>query len=142
MNVESLNGKVHHALTLSIPPRYQREQESREREALMSSNFAPNDPNTTIMMDAALQHGTRLTNVHRDMDEMLATGSYMMGNLRDQHSVLKGAQRKILDVANTLGLSNTVMRLIERRAHQDKFVLFGGMLLSCVIMWLVWKYLT
>lgn len=66
----------------------------------------------------------------------------MMSNLREQHSALKGAQRKILDVANTLGLSNTVLRLIERRAYQDKYVLFGGMILSCVIMWLVWKYLT
>jgi len=122
--------------------RYQREQELREREALMSSNFAPNDANTTIMMDAALQQNTRLTNVHRDMDDMLTTGSYVMSNLRDQHSTLKGAHRKILDVANTLGLSNTVLRLIERRAYQDKYVLFGGMILSCVIMWLVWKYFT
>jgi len=108
----------------------------------MSSNFAPNDANTTIMMDAALQQNTRLTNVHRDMDDMLTTGSYVMSNLRDQHSTLKGAHRKILDVANTLGLSNTVLRLIERRAYQDKYVLFGGMILSCVIMWLVWKYFT
>lgn len=108
----------------------------------MSVNFTPNDANTTIMMDAALQHNSRLTNVNRDMDEMLTTGSYMMSNLREQHSALKGAQRKILDVANTLGLSNTVLRLIERRAYQDKYVLFGGMILSCVIMWLVWKYLT
>ena len=53
----------------------------------------------------------------------------------------QGAQRKILDVTNTLGLSNTVMRLIEKRQFQDKFILFGGMIVTCIIMYLVWVYL-
>ncbi|KAG8566736.1 hypothetical protein GDO81_013355 [Engystomops pustulosus] len=53
-----------------------------------------------------------------------------------------GTQKKILDVANMLGLSNTVMRLIEKRAFQDKVIMIGGMLLTCVIMFLVFKYLT
>ncbi|XP_040291566.1 Golgi SNAP receptor complex member 2 isoform X2 [Bufo bufo] len=53
-----------------------------------------------------------------------------------------GTQKKILDVANMLGLSNTVMRLIEKRAFQDKAIMIGGMLLTCVVMFLVIKYLT
>ncbi|XP_054657487.1 Golgi SNAP receptor complex member 2 isoform X3 [Grus americana] len=53
-----------------------------------------------------------------------------------------GTHRKILDVANMLGLSNTVMRLIEKRAFQDKYFMIGGMILTCVIMFLVVQYLT
>ncbi|XP_069807542.1 Golgi SNAP receptor complex member 2 isoform X2 [Dendropsophus ebraccatus] len=53
-----------------------------------------------------------------------------------------GTQKKILDVANMLGLSNTVMRLIEKRAFQDKAIMIGGMVLTCVFMFLVFKYLT
>lgn len=41
-----------------------------------------------------------------------------------------------------LGLSNTVMRLIEKRAGQDKFIMIGGMLLTCIVMFLVVKYLS
>ncbi|XP_071399873.1 Golgi SNAP receptor complex member 2 isoform X2 [Centroberyx affinis] len=52
-----------------------------------------------------------------------------------------GTHKKMLDVANMLGLSNTVMRLIERRATQDKFIMIGGMLLTCVFMFLVIRYL-
>nr|XP_039332305.1 Golgi SNAP receptor complex member 2 isoform X4 [Saimiri boliviensis boliviensis] len=37
-----------------------------------------------------------------------------------------GTQKKILDIANMLGLSNTVMRLIEKRAFQDKYFMIGG----------------
>ncbi|XP_041029675.1 Golgi SNAP receptor complex member 2 isoform X2 [Carcharodon carcharias] len=53
-----------------------------------------------------------------------------------------GAQKKILDVANMLGMSNTVMRLIEKRAFQDKFIMIGGMVVTCIIMVLAVKYLT
>ncbi|XP_071584940.1 Golgi SNAP receptor complex member 2 isoform X2 [Heliangelus exortis] len=53
-----------------------------------------------------------------------------------------GTQKKILDVVNTLGLSNTVMRLIEKRAFQDKYFMIGGMILTCVVMFLVVQYLT
>ncbi|XP_030076845.1 Golgi SNAP receptor complex member 2 isoform X2 [Microcaecilia unicolor] len=53
-----------------------------------------------------------------------------------------GTQKKILDVANMLGLSNTVMRLIEKRAFQDKCIMIGGMLLTFVVMYLVVRYLT
>ncbi|XP_029423875.1 Golgi SNAP receptor complex member 2-like isoform X3 [Nannospalax galili] len=55
-----------------------------------------------------------------------------------------GTQKKILDIANMLGLSNTVMRLIEKRAFQDKYKYFmiGGMLLTCAVMFLVVQYLT
>ena len=73
--------------------------------------------------------------------EITFSGANILSNLRDQRGTLKGAQRKMLDLLTTLGLSNTVLRLIDRRTHQDKFILFGGMLLTCIIMFLVWKYL-
>jgi Golgi SNAP receptor complex protein 2 len=53
---------------------------------------------------------------------------------------LKGAHKRMLDIVNKLGLTNTVMRLIEKRTYQDKFILFGGMIVTCVIMFLLWKY--
>ncbi|XP_078229520.1 Golgi SNAP receptor complex member 2 isoform X7 [Callithrix jacchus] len=53
-----------------------------------------------------------------------------------------GTQKKILDIANMLGLSNTVMRLIEKRAFQDKYFMIGGMLVTLTVMFLVVHYLT
>jgi len=120
--------------------RYQKEEEERERELLMSRTFGAND-DTSITIDGALQHNASLQSASHGMDEMLNTGSNILLNLRDQRGTLKTVQRKVLDMMTTLGLSNTVMRLIDRRTHQDKFVLFGGMILTCIIMFLVWKYL-
>ena len=39
-------------------------------------------------------------------------------------------------------MSNTVIRLIERRSEGDKYILIGGMVLTCILMFLVVKYLT
>lgn len=113
--------------------------EEHERDALMATSFMPND--TTINVDAELQHHQQLNGAHRGMDEMLFTGSNVLSSLRSQRMTLKGAHKKMLDVANTLGLSNTVMRLIERRSTQDRYVLFIGMAVTVIIMLLVWRYL-
>ena len=94
------------------------------------------------MMDHALQQNNSLQNANRDMGDMINSGSNILTNMREQRMTLKGAHKKVLDVANTLGLSNTVLRLIERRSAQDKFILYGGMIFTCILMFLLWKYLT
>ena len=55
---------------------------------------------------------------------------------------LQGFRKKMLDVASLLGLSNTVMRHIERRSEGDKWILFGGMLFTCLVMFLVIRWFT
>ena len=55
---------------------------------------------------------------------------------------LQGFRKKMLDVASFLGLSNTVMRHIEKRSEGDKWILFGGMLFTCFIMFLVIRWFT
>ncbi|XP_072181063.1 Golgi SNAP receptor complex member 2-like [Diadema setosum] len=120
--------------------RQMREQEERDREELLTRRFTANDDNTSIMIDHELQHNTSLHNSHREIDNLISSGAATIGNLRDQRGILKGAQRKMLDVTNMLGLSNTVMRLIEKRTFQDKIILFGGMIVTLVIMYLIYKY--
>ncbi|WAR16399.1 GOSR2-like protein [Mya arenaria] len=111
--------------------RYQKEREDMERDALLTRRFERNDGDTTIAIDAALQHNSKLNDANRDMDNLLGHGSSILTNLKDQRLTLKNAHKKILDIANTLGLSNTVMRFIERRTTQDKYILYTGMIVTC-----------
>ncbi|KQK73868.1 hypothetical protein AAES_163292 [Amazona aestiva] len=103
---------------------------------------AERDSDTTIPIDETLQFNESLQNAHRGMDDLIGSGTNILQGLRDQRVTLKGTHKKILDVANMLGLSNTVMRLIEKRAFQDKYFMIGGMILTCVIMLLIVQYLT
>lgn len=120
--------------------RYMLEKQEQDREELMSRTFAANDQDTAIQIDHAVQHHDRMAFSNREVDNMILSGHSVLENLKSQRLTLKGAQRKILDLANTLGLSNTVMRLIERRTYQDKFILYGGMIVTLIIMFLLWKY--
>ncbi|MEQ2286910.1 Golgi SNAP receptor complex member 2 [Ameca splendens] len=144
LRVDQLKYDVQHlrtALQNLQHRRYTREAQEREREELLSRTFTTNDADTSIHIDEAIQLNTGLHNAHQGMDNLLGSGSSILNGLRDQRSTLKGTHRKMLDVANMLGLSNTVMRLIERRATQDKFIMVGGMLLTCIFMFLVIRYL-
>ena len=120
-----------------------REQEARNREMLLNTRFTTNEASreseTSIMIDKALEHQNKLHSTNRYMDDLLGQGSNILENLREQRGTLKGAQKKMLDVLNTLGMSNTVIRLIEKRSEGDKYILIGGMVLTCVVMWLILK---
>ena len=59
---------------------------------------------------------------------------------RAQRGRLKGVQRKLLDFGHTLGLSNSVMRLIENRQTWDKLLVYSGMLLTLALLWFVFFY--
>jgi len=123
--------------------RYVREQEDNEREALLARTFTTNaEAEHAVMIDPALKHHTKLHDSHRAMDDLLSHGSSLISGLRDQRGVLKNAHRRILDIGNTLGLTNTVMRLVEKRTSQDKIIMVVLMIVCLVLMYCVWKYFT
>jgi len=86
------------------------------------------------------EHGSLLQS-HREIDDMLGQGAETLASLRHQRNTLKGARTKVIDIMNTLGMSNTVMQFIERRSSKDKIILFAGMFAFTMFMLLVWTYL-
>ncbi|XP_049887366.1 probable Golgi SNAP receptor complex member 2 [Pectinophora gossypiella] len=122
--------------------RRRREQELSEREQLLSRRFGPGSDHTAITVDYLAQEQNSLQNSHRNVDEMLHTGSNILDTLKYNRETLKGAHRRLIDLANTLGLSNATISLIERRVAQDKYVLIGGMFVTIAVIVLVIIYLT
>ena len=57
--------------------------------------------------------------------------------MREQRAVLKGAHRRVLDVGASLGLSSTLMRVIERRTTGDRIIVYGGMASVLLLLGLV-----
>ncbi|KAK3924695.1 Golgi SNAP receptor complex member 2 [Frankliniella fusca] len=145
--VDQLKYDNHHlqaALRMYQHRQAQYRREETEREELLSRRFTHNsaDAETVIFIDHSIQHHSALNNANRGVDDMLRSGAGILESLRDQRDTLKNARRRIIDIANTLGLSNTTMRLIEKRAREDKFVLLGGIFVTLVVILLVIIYLT
>jgi len=147
--VDQLKGDIQHlgaALQSLATRREARRREAEERELLLTTEFTTNaasrESETSIMIDRALEHQAALGRTNRYMDDVLGQGAEILQSLQDQRDVLKGAKRKLLDVANSLGMSDTVIRLIERRSVGDKYILIGGMVATCVFMFIVLRYFT
>lgn len=117
------------------------QQEEAEREALLARKFTTND-HVDITIDHNAQHNSSLHNAVHGIDDLLHQGSSVLDSLRSQRFTLKGAHRRLVDIGNTLGLSNTTMRLIEQRSRQDGIILVGGVIFTCIVIILVIVYLT
>lgn len=144
MRVDQLKYDIRHlqaALQTWKQKKERREVEKNEREQLLSRRFTSNSE-TAIDMDYSLQHHNSMLNAHKGVDDMIFTGHSALDSLRAQRDTLKGAQKRILDIGNTLGLSNHTMRVIEKRIAEDKYVLLAGMFVTLfVIVLFLWYFI-
>ncbi|KAL5209990.1 hypothetical protein ABZP36_005613 [Zizania latifolia] len=76
----------------------------------------------------------------RMLEEAYDTGVAILHKYADQRDRLKSAQRKALDILNTVGLSNSVLKLIERRHRVDKWIAYAGMIITVVVMFVFWRW--
>ncbi|WVQ99443.1 hypothetical protein IAU59_006578 [Kwoniella sp. CBS 9459] len=77
--------------------------------------FQPNHPIPTSRDDYALREHSFLQNSENHIDQYIAQGRAVLENLVEQRGILKGTRRKLLDTANTLGLSRETIGWVERR---------------------------
>ncbi|XP_074601120.1 golgi SNAP receptor complex member 2 [Brevipalpus obovatus] len=85
----------------------------------------------------------QLKRFHNDVDTYLDTAALTMAKLKDQRNVLSRGRSALRDIANQLGMSTTVMRLIENRSQAD-WKIFWCLaiifLLFVMFMLYLWKF--
>ncbi|KAH6612791.1 hypothetical protein B0J18DRAFT_441075 [Chaetomium sp. MPI-SDFR-AT-0129] len=89
----------------------------------------------------ALREQAFFANTHSALDEYLARGQAVLGDLSQQREMLKSTQRRLYSVGNTLGISGDTIRMVERRAKEDKWIFGGGVVVFFLFCWLVLHYL-
>ncbi|KAL5837398.1 hypothetical protein ACOSQ3_014567 [Xanthoceras sorbifolium] len=92
------------------------------------------------IFDEEAQAMQSVRNSSRMLQESFATGTAILAKYSEQRDRLKNAQRKALDVLNTVGLSNSVLRLIERRNRVDTWIKYVGMFLTITILYFFWRW--
>lgn len=88
----------------------------------------------------ALHEHTTLQNFESQIDDFIAQGRAVFDNLTDQRDILKGSHKRVIDAANTLGLSRNVINWIERRSKQDAYIFLVGALFTLVAFYYIWKW--
>lgn len=89
----------------------------------------------------ALREQSFMSQTNNQLDEFLGRGRAVLEDLGHQREMLKGTQRKLYSVANTLGISGDTIRMVERRAKQDKWIFWVGVVIFFGFCWLVLRYL-
>ena len=144
---ELLGRRTHHTSTPENP---------YANSSLRSSNspFAPQHGSTTTSTlsfgaspqdqgreSHALREQSFMASTNAQLDEYLDRGRAVLADLGHQRDMLKGTQRKLYSVANTLGVSGDTIRMVERRARQDKWLFWTGVLLFAAFCWAVLHFL-
>eukprot|EP01138_Halocafeteria_seosinensis_P011074 gb/GECG01011310.1/.p1 GENE.gb/GECG01011310.1/~~gb/GECG01011310.1/.p1 ORF type:complete len:305 (+),score=44.02 gb/GECG01011310.1/:1-915(+) len=77
---------------------------------------------------------------HQMIDEYTNIAATIGSRLREQRATLKGAQRRVLDMINSLSVGRSLIRAIERRSAGDKAIVYSGMIVTALVMYLAWRY--
>ena len=51
---------------------------------------------------------------------------------------MRWVTRKMFDIGNKVGLSNSTMRMIERRDVTDAYLVFGGMIVTLLVIYFLY----
>ncbi len=72
------------------------------------------------------------------VDELLETGANVLVNLTEQSATLRNAKRKMLTLLDKMGVSASLLRVIDRRQRLDAILVYGGMVFTIVFVFIIW----
>eukprot|EP00854_Cymbomonas_tetramitiformis_P009214 gene9214-10921_t len=98
---------IGHALDKHATKVHRKMAEEKDRAELLS-RFSSGAMSTSYDPESGALESA--SNSNKMVDELLATGMSVLSNMAEQRERLKGAQRKMLDVLNTTGLSESLLR--------------------------------
>ena len=90
-------------------------------------------------MDDLINEGKSLENSSRMMSNVLAQGSASLESLLSQRDRMNGVRKMMVNMAATLGVSNTTLRVIEKRENADRILVFLGMFITLIFIWFLYR---
>ncbi|KAM9991425.1 hypothetical protein ACTFIZ_004839 [Dictyostelium cf. discoideum] len=124
------------SLDMFLQTKYKKQMEEEEKNKLMGRRKA----GESSAIGNLMKENKHLNDGNSTLDSLTEMGNSIIYNLVGQNSKLKGVNKKIYDIANTLGLSRSVIQKIKRRQHQDKVIVYSGMVIVLIIVFLLWYF--
>lgn len=120
-------------------------RQQREREDLMRRRRGrrrggggnDDDMNNRAVNDLS-DEASSLSQSQYMVGDLIGSGEATLGGLRDQRDKLRGVNRLLFNIGNKVGLSNSTMRIIERRDITDAYLVFAGMIVTCIVIYFCW----
>ena len=97
--------------------------------------------NDSLREAHAFREQNFFANTNSALDEYIARGQAVLGDLGAQREMMKNTQKRLYSVANTLGVSGETIRMVERRAKEDKWIFWAGVVVFFLFCWLCLHFL-
>ena len=122
---------------------YHRQQQSTyhsEREELLRRRGRNKDNKNSNESDFhnLASEGESLQSSHRIVDSLIDQGSANLDSLVRQRQQLRGVRGVLNEIGNKLGLTQSTMRIIERRDITDAYFVAAGMVVTGLVFYFVW----
>lgn len=69
------------------------------------------------------------------VDDLITNGSGALTGLVDQRQKMRGVKNVVMRMGNVLGLTNSTMRIIERRDITDAYLVLAGIIVTCIVIY-------
>lgn len=102
--------------------------------AHLTSPYQPCNYPSQEQIDIENAENASLLRSRNMVNDYIQSGSETLSELSSQRSRLKGIHRKVYDMVNSLGISNSLLKLIENRDLNDARIVYGGMFVICCIL--------
>lgn len=109
--------------------------EAAERAELLGDTKLP-----ASVVAALDEEGQSYDRSSRKVGGLMDSAYGAMHELSAQREMLKGTQRRVLDMLTTLGVSRSTIRVIEQRNVVDRAMVWGGMGITTVALYLLWRW--
>jgi len=112
----------------------------RERDELLRRRKQRTNPSGVDERDMAnlADEGKSLQQSTYMVGDLIASGETSLNNLQQQRQQMGGITGVLFDMGNRLGLTQSTMRIIERRDITDAYLVFGGMIVTILVIYVVW----
>jgi len=116
-------------------------RQRRERDELLARrrhNRTNGGGGNVDEMQQLAEEADSLANSQGMMNELLASGQANLSNLVGQRSRMRWVNRKMFDIGNKIGLSNSTMRMIEKRDATDAYLVLSGMIVTLLVIYFLY----
>ncbi|KAL7578065.1 hypothetical protein ACA910_015000 [Epithemia clementina (nom. ined.)] len=118
---------------------YQSErQELLLRRRKGNTNDSSSTPSTESDLHWLASEGESLESSHRLVNSLIDQGSANLSNLVRQRQQLRSVRGMLHNMGNRLGLTQSTMRIVERRDITDAYLVAACMAVTCLVFYLVW----
>ena len=119
-----------------------RRRDSQKYESAKRELFggASNDAHSNVNIDLEMAEAASLDRSSNMLNTYIAQGQETLNELLEQKDRLKNIQRKVFDIMNYLGISQSIIKAVEKRDFTDKWIVFIGMVVVSLFLLVLWWF--